>query len=126
MVCRGRGNPRSGGWVIQLGLVVRSGVTFVPVLDTGVPFNLLLMMELAVCLLPSKTSKDLIGWLGVTCGNKGRAWARARARARARAGYIVRDNLRVRRCLFCGIVSQRCIGPRARLSRHQGNLFSLC
>ena len=70
MVCRRRGNSRSGGWVIQLGLVVRSGVTFVLVWVTGAPFILLLTMELAVCLLPSKTSKDLIGWLGVTCGKK--------------------------------------------------------
>ena len=68
MVCRRRGNPRSGGWVIQLGLIVRSGFTFVLFLDTGASFILLLTMELAVCLLPSKTSKDLIGWLGVTCG----------------------------------------------------------
>ena len=55
--------------MIQLGLVVGSGVTFVLFLDTGGAFILLLTMELAVCLMPSKTSKDLISWLGVTCGN---------------------------------------------------------
>ena len=69
VVCGRRGNPRSGGWVIQIGSVVGSGVTFVLVLDTGAPFILLLTVELVVCLLPSNTSKDLIGWLGVTCGN---------------------------------------------------------